>query len=133
MEPAPKNVTLVNTPAYDTLFEVQTWGWDGIDFRAVVAQNQNGPSLKKFWILQRLSYIDIFLHCLPLKWLIIIILSSTSRAMKEADISQLTYGDILRYSGLWLLMSTCSGWKREDFWSVTPVDQETNPFPYRLG
>ena len=30
-------------------------------------------------------------------------------------------------------MSTCSRWKREDFWSVTPFYQEANPCPYRLG
>ena len=37
MEPAPENVPLVYTTATDTLFEIQTWGWDGIDRRAVVA------------------------------------------------------------------------------------------------
>ena len=30
-------------------------------------------------------------------------------------------------------MSTHYGWKRGDFWSVTPFDQESNPLPYRLG
>ena len=39
MEPAPENVPLVDTPAADTLFEGQTWGWDGIDCHAMVAQN----------------------------------------------------------------------------------------------
>ena len=53
--------------------------------------------------------------------------------MKEADIAPLTYGYLLRYLGLWILMSTCSGWHREDFWSVAPFDQEANPCPYCLG
>ena len=74
MEPAPKTFPSVDTPAADTLFEGQIWGWDGINFRAVVAQNQNGPSLQNGWIPQSLSYIDIFLHCLPLKWLRIFLL-----------------------------------------------------------
>ena len=133
MEPSPKNVPLVKTPAADTMFEGQTWGWDEIDRHGVVAQNQNEPSLKILWIPQSLSYIDIFLHCLPLKWLIIVFLPSTTRAMKEADISPLTDGDILRYLGPWILMSTCSVWKREDFWSVISFDKEANPCPYRLG
>ena len=47
-EPAPKNFTLVDTPTTDTIFEGHTWGWDGIDFRAVVAQNQNEPYFKKW-------------------------------------------------------------------------------------
>ena len=53
--------------------------------------------------------------------------------MKEADIYPLAYGDLLQNLGLWLLMSTCSGWKREYFWSVTTFDQEANTRPYRLG
>ena len=95
MEPAPENVPLFDNPASDTLFEVQTWGWDGIYFRDMVAQNQNEPSFKSVWITQRLYYINIFLHCLSLKWTRIVILPSTSRDTKEADIPPLTYGDIL--------------------------------------
>ena len=30
-------------------------------------------------------------------------------------------------------MYTCSGCKRDNFWSVTPFDKETNKLPYRLG
>ena len=60
MEPAPKNVLLVDTYVADTLFEGHKWGWDVIDCRAVVAQNQNETSFKNSWIPQRLSYIRIF-------------------------------------------------------------------------
>ena len=100
MEPSPKNFPSVDTPAADTLFEGQTWGWDGIDHRDVVAHNQKEPSFKNGWIPQSLSYIDIFLHCLHLKWFRIVLLPSTSRAMKEADIAPLILGDLLSYSGL---------------------------------
>ena len=49
MESSTKNVPSVETPSADTLFEGQTWGWDGIDRRAVVAQNQNElDTLKPF-------------------------------------------------------------------------------------
>ena len=68
MEPPPYNVSLVHTPADDTLFEGQTWGWYGINLRAVVAQNQNENFFKNGCIPQSLSYIEMFLHCLPLKW-----------------------------------------------------------------
>ena len=53
--------------------------------------------------------------------------------MKEADIASLTYGDLMCYLGLWILRSTLSGWKTEDFWSVTLFSQKENPCPYRLG
>ena len=108
-------------------------GWDCINCRAVVAHNQNEPSFKNIWSSQRLSYINIFLHCLPLKWLRIVLLPSMSRAMKEADIAPFAYGDPLRYLGLLILMSICSVWKREDFWSVTLFDKYSNPCPYCLG
>ena len=45
MKSAPKNVPLVDTPAAEKMFEGHTWGWDDIDLPAVVAQNQNEPSL----------------------------------------------------------------------------------------
>ena len=45
----------------------------------------------------------------------------------------LTPGYILRYLGLCILMSTCSEWKMDNFWSVTPFDQEANTYPYHLG
>ena len=54
------------------------------------------------------------------------------RDIEEADIATLTYGDLLRYLGLWILMYICYGWKREDFWSVTPFDKEANTRPFRL-
>ena len=133
MEPTPENITLIDTPSDETLFEGQTWGQYGVDHRAVISQNQNEPSFKNGWNPQSLSYIKIFLHCLPLKQLITFLLPSTSRATKEAGIAPLKYGDILRYLGLWLLMSTCYVWNREGFWSVATFDQEENPCPYRIG
>ena len=53
--------------------------------------------------------------------------------MEESDIAPFKYGDLLRYLGIWLLMSTFFGWKRGGIWSVTPFDPEANPFPYRMG
>ena len=46
MEPSPRNVPLVDTPADHTLFEGQTWWWDGIDLRYLISQNHNDPSFK---------------------------------------------------------------------------------------
>ena len=106
MEPTPKNFPLIETPSYDKLFEGHTWGWDGIYCRAVLAQNHNEPSFKNGWIPQSLSYFDTFLNCLPLKCLRIVLLPSTAMATKEEYISPLTYGVVLCYLGLWILMST---------------------------
>ena len=74
MKLAPDNVNLVDTPDADTLFEGQTWGWDGIDCRAVGAQNHSDTSFKNGWTPQSLSYINIFLHYILLRLLIIILI-----------------------------------------------------------
>ena len=50
-----------------------------------------------------------------------------------ADIALLTYVYVLRYLGLWILMPTYYGCKREDFWRVAPFYQEANPRLYCLG
>ena len=39
MKSSPENVPLVDTHAAEKMFEGHTWGWDGIDLPAVVAQN----------------------------------------------------------------------------------------------
>ena len=41
--------------------------------------------------------------------------------MKEANNSLLILGDLLCYLGLWLFISSCSGWRSDYFWSVTPL------------
>ena len=97
MEQYPENFPLVDTTAADTLFEGHTWGWDGIYRRDVVAQNQNEPSFKNVWIPQIFSYIDIFLHCLHIKGLMIVPFPQTLRDMKEEDIFPITYGYLLQY------------------------------------
>ena len=59
MEPSPDNFPLVDLPDSKTLFEVQTWGWDVIDLCAVVAQNQNEPTVT--------SLINYMIACCKLR------------------------------------------------------------------
>ena len=53
--------------------------------------------------------------------------------MKEACITLLILGYLLQYLVLCILISTCSGWKTDDYWSFNPFDQEENPCPYLMG
>ena len=82
MEPVPENVPLAENPYSETQFEVHKWGWDGINRRDVVAQNQHEPSFKNGRTPQSLSYINILLHWPPLKRLRIVLLPPKYRAMK---------------------------------------------------
>ena len=61
MEPAPKNVPLVDNPDADTLFEGQSWWRDVIDFCAVVVQNQNDLSFQK-WLDIPKPFLDQYMH-----------------------------------------------------------------------
>ena len=99
----------------------------------MVEQNQNELSFKNFWSLQSLYYINIFLHCLPFKWFRIALLPSMSRDMKEADIAPSTLGDILRYLGLWPLMSICSGWRRGICEATPPLIKRQTHAPITSG
>ena len=67
MEPALNKFPLVYTPDSDTLFEGQKLSWYGIDCHVVVAHNQKETCSKNGLTPQRLSYTDIFIHCLLLK------------------------------------------------------------------
>ena len=116
MEPYPDNFTSVYATDTETFFEGQTWWYDGIYSRAVVAQNQNEPSFKNVWSPQILSYIDRFLHYIPIKWLIIMLLPSMSRGYEGGTYCSIEIWRSTMLFFQWLLMSTCSGWKRENIW-----------------
>ncbi|KAL7578819.1 hypothetical protein ACA910_016040 [Epithemia clementina (nom. ined.)] len=49
-----------------------------------------------------------------------VIIPATNNEMRSK--SSLTYGEFLRWMGLWLLMSTMLGPQRHEFWSVSPID-----------
>jgi hypothetical protein len=45
---------------------------------------------------------------------------------------QVTYGEFLQFLGLWLYMSTLSGFRRSDYWSLKPVSTREGA-PYRFN
>ena len=65
MEPVPIHVSLVDTPSADKLFEGHTWGWYCIDLCAMVAQNHNELSFKK-WIDQPKPFLHRHIPTLSL-------------------------------------------------------------------
>ena len=134
-DPAPENVPLPNAPAPNgsVLYDDQTWEWDGIDRMTSAYPDKPDASFKKGWSPRDKSYMEIFLHCLPMKWMEDVLLVATSAAMVVGGSAPLRWGEMIRYIGLWLLMSTCQGWTREDFWSQRPFDEQDDPCPYRLG
>ena len=58
---------------------------------------------------------------------------ATSAAIVDNGGQAVNRGELIRYLGLWLLMSTCSGWARADFWDKKPYDPRSNPCPYQFS
>ena len=134
-DPAPENIPSPNTrlPNGSVLYDDQAWAWDGIDQMTSAYPDKPKPSFKRGWSPQGKTYMDIFLHCLPMTWISTVLLAATSASMEKDDVQPLSFGELIRYIGLWLLMSTCQGWKRQDFWSQLDFDEEEDPCPYRFG
>ena len=64
------------------------------------------------------SYIDYFLYLLPCDYINEILLVETNKKEEE----DITFGELMVYIGLWLLMSTTSnGCDRRAFWENSPI------------
>jgi hypothetical protein len=111
-KPAPENIpTLFGAPAPvvgGDLFDGQTWGWDGIDRRAILRGSMyNGPTFANEWSPNEKSFVDIFIHFFPRDFLEATIVNTTSNALIAENAVRTTFGEMLRFIGMMLLMS-CS-------------------------
>jgi hypothetical protein len=122
-EPAPENVPTNNAPRPNggNLYEGQEWGWDGIDRRAMMQGSMyNDPKFTNDWTPQGKDYIEIFLHLFPLHFLEAVIVQATNNALLAADNARTTVGEMLRYIGMWMLMS-CYLKSPAYFWRSTAM------------
>ena len=122
-EPAPENVPAANAPRPNgaALYEGQEEGWDGIDCRAMTQGSlYNNPKFTHDWTPQGKSYAEIFLHVFPLYFFENFVTEATNNALLAADNARTTLGEMLRYVGMWLLMS-CYLKLPEYFWQTTPM------------
>jgi hypothetical protein len=135
-DPAPENIPQADdavASSDDGLYDTQTWGWNGVDERRIVCPNDVDPGFNGSWSPLRKSLMDIFLMFLPHVWLFNVCMKHTSDALEKQRMQPLHRQEFLRYIGLWLLMSTCIGWTREQFFDTGLRDPEGNSAPYDLG
>jgi len=127
-EPAPENIPVADAPLFRLgggLHEGQEWGWDGIDQRAMLGGAMyNGPSFADGWTPQRKTFLEIFLHLFPLEFLTNVIVEGTSSALVGVNSARTTIGEMLRYVGMWLLMS-CYMKSPDYFWRSAPQTTTT--------
>ena len=86
------------------------------------------------WLPQNKTYLEIFTHFLPFAWLETVLLVLTSVELERANSPPLMLGELMRYIGMRLLMSTLQGWSIEEYWYYDPVPrpQEEGPCPYNF-
>ena len=67
-------------------------------------------------------------------WFSEVLLPRTSAGVINSGGAPVTYGELLRYLGIRLLMATCMGWNVDQFWNYdnVPRNQEEDPCPYNF-
>jgi hypothetical protein len=116
-DPAPENLPQLfdNPTVTDTgLYEGQTWGWNGMDRRVTEGGNYNGPSFANGWIPTGKIYMDVFLHLFPAVWLTNVLVERTNVGVVNAASKPLTFGELLRFIGMRLLVASSPGWHVDD-------------------
>ena len=98
-EALPENVPIMGAPPVkvneDGLCRGQSWGWDGIDKRAVVGGGYEEPLFTNGWSPQNKTCLEIFTHFLPNAWLETVLLVLTSAELERDNSPPLTLGDLM--------------------------------------
>ncbi len=123
--PAPENVPgLFDVPPAFVdcgLFEGKSWGWDGIDRRQTAGGGYDEPSFTQGFTPIGKTYLQLFMHFFPMTWFSTVLLLQTSAGVVNSGTTPVTFGELHRFLGIRLLMSTCSGWKVDEFWNYDTV------------
>ena len=66
---------------------------------------------------------SLFLLMLPRRFFEEVVLPQTNANLLKASQRPVTFGELLRWIGIWFYMATCKGYSRDDFWSSRPIDE----------
>ena len=94
---------------FSCIFDSQSWGYNGIDQRATSVPVNQEPGFQGGWNPAK-SLLKVFKKMVPYKFSVDVVIEQTSCALVEQCLPPLTEGEFLRYIGIWLLVSNCSGW-----------------------
>ena len=131
-DPAPENIPRQQDTAVEGGFVAPTAdAWGGICPRKMLNVPNNNPSLKGVTeeTVGGITYLKMFLIALPVTYLKETVINETNKNL-EGD--PLTWGEFLRWLGLWLFMSTVAGFGRREFFSSVEINNNTGA-PYRLN
>ena len=135
-DPAPENVPEASgTPATNGLLEGQEFGPHPVDPRVAngCAYDQN-PRVYKYYnfttgMLLNVPYIKIYLLFLAAEYILdrVIVPATNRKLQRNTTQRPLTYGEFLRFIGIWLFLSTMSRYPRWQYWSTKPISLSWGP------
>ena len=108
-----------------------SWGHNGICHRRQAGGQNVRASLVNFPQNFIPTAVQLFEHLFPKSYLKDILIPSTSEAMENGE-APLTYGELLRFLGMWFEMATTHFENRRDFWSLKTVERH-NGAPWRFN
>ena len=115
--PAPENVVHPNE-LINNLFEDE-WGHSGICYRRLMGASNCNPRLSSFPTQLKPTVFQLFELFFPSEFLKDNVLFFINLKIEGKSV---TYGELLRWIGIWFLMATTQGTKQHDFWSVAPTN-----------
>jgi Transposase IS4 len=125
-DPAPENVP--NAVDNSDCVYSENWGHAGHCFRRMEnATNWNPTLLVVFQNTPTL--VDLFETLFPKQFVINVIIPQTNQKL-AAEL--LTYGEFLKWLGVWFLMATIQGPSRHDYWRNARIDMYSGA-PYRFN
>ena len=105
-----------------------TWGHTGICFRK---QQSIGDTPAKLVIPVDMTRDDInlqlFEHLFPKKFMVEVMIPTMNKLLKTS----VSYGELLSWIGLWILMSTVDGSDRHSFWLTKDPNMYEGASPHR--
>jgi Transposase IS4 len=125
-QPAPENVGAVPEDANNMYGE---WGFPGFCERRRQGFTKHGAQLRNH-NGESFDLQTLFEHLFPIKWIKEVLIPETNAKLPDGE--PLTYGEFLRWLGLWFLMTTTEGCHRKDFWCSNPISMFEGA-PYRFG
>ena len=131
-EPAEENVP---TPTVDdstnSNYVEAEWNWNGMCPRKMNGCRNMMPCLKgvEETMIENISLLMMFLLMIPKKYFEEVILVETNKVING---EKLTFGEFLRWIGIWFFLSTLSGFSRSDFWSSKEIRNDCGA-PYRVN
>ena len=131
-EPAPENIP-TRVPATERDFDAT---WEEWNARNVCNRRADGHRYEDPKLLKELEgkrYIDYFMMCLPVTFMRDVVMKMTCVELMNGRGGEITWGEFVRFIGIWLLMSTVAiGCDRTSYWDNS-VPSMWKGAPFRLG